>query len=55
MGCKRLARGRLRFASSDDGRCVEMEASELMLLLEGIELRGARRRPRFVPIGARVW
>ena len=46
---KRLERGRFRFASSDDGRCVEMEASELMLLLEGIELRGARRRPRFVP------
>jgi transposase len=51
---KRLERGRFRFACSDDGRCVEMEASELMLLLEGIELRGARRRPRFVPIGARV-
>lgn len=46
---KRLERGRFRFPQSADGTSVEMEASELMLLLEGIELRGARRRPRFVP------
>ena len=51
---KRLERGRFRFACSDDGRCVEVEASELVLLLEGIELRGARRRPRFVPQRAAV-
>jgi transposase len=46
---KRLERGRFRFPTSTEEPSVEMEASELMLLLEGIELRGARRRPRFVP------
>jgi len=51
---KRLQRGRFRFPSSEDVARMEMEASELMLLLEGIELRGARRRPRFVPMGAWV-
>lgn len=28
---------------------IEMEAPELMLLLEGIDLRGAKRRPRWTP------
>lgn len=28
---------------------VQVEASELMLILEGIELAGARRRPRWQP------
>lgn len=28
---------------------VEIEAAELLLVLEGIELRGARRRPRWQP------
>jgi transposase len=51
---KRLERGRFRFPVSEDVASVEMEASELMLLLEGIELRGARRRPRFAPVGARA-
>jgi len=46
---KRLEKGRFRFPTSEKQSSVEMEASELMLLLEGIELRGARRRPRFVP------
>ncbi len=30
-------------------RRLEMEASELALLLEGIDLRGARRRPQWTP------
>lgn len=46
---KRLERGRFRFPTSAEASSVEMEAGELLLLLEGIELRGARRRPRFVP------
>ncbi|MHC4481040.1 MAG: IS66 family insertion sequence element accessory protein TnpB [Planctomycetota bacterium] len=46
---KRLERGRFRFPERADGSRVEVEASELMLLLEGIDLRGARRRRRFVP------
>ena len=45
---KRLERGVFRFPSSDESR-VEVEAVDLALLLEGIELAGARRRPRFTP------
>ena len=30
-----------------EGESVEVEAAELALLLEGIDLRGARRRPRW--------
>jgi transposase len=49
---KRLERGRFRspFEGMAEGRThVEMEAAELTLLLEGIDLRGARRRPRWSP------
>ncbi len=49
--CKRLERGRFRFPLIDGARAVEMEAAELALLLEGIDLRGARRRPRWQPDG----
>lgn len=45
---KRLERGCFRFPTSP-GRAVEVEAAELALLLEGIDLRGARRRPRWSP------
>lgn len=45
---KRLERGVFRLPQGD-GRHVEMEAADLALLLEGIDLAGARRRPRFVP------
>jgi len=34
---------------SVDVHSVEVEAAELMLLLEGIELAGSRRRERWVP------
>jgi transposase len=43
---KRLERGTFRFPEAA-GSSVEVEAAELMLLLEGIDLRGARRRPRW--------
>jgi transposase len=47
---KRLERGRFRFPKSDDGSgCLMMDASELALMLEGIDLKGARRRPRWTP------
>lgn len=45
---KRLERGVFRFTAAQGG-VVEVEAAELALLLEGIDLAGARRRPRFVP------
>jgi len=49
---KRIERGRFRLASLDahgsDHR-VEVEAAELSLILEGIDLSRAKRRPRFVP------
>jgi transposase len=51
MWTKRLERGRFRPAFSADGKLSAsgMEAAELMLVLEGIELSGARRRPRWEP------
>lgn len=48
---KRLERGRFRlpWAQTVPGTHVEMEAAELALILEGIDLRGARRRRRWSP------
>ena len=43
---KRLEKGVFRFPTSEAG-CVEMEAADLALILEGIDLRGARRQKRF--------
>lgn len=43
---KRLEKGVFHFPESD-GQCVEVEATELALLLEGIELRGAKRHKRY--------
>ena len=44
---RRLEKGTFRFPEGD-GESVEMEAGELAILLEGIDLRGARRRKRYV-------
>jgi len=51
---KRLERGVFRFPvdpsrGGGDGARVEVEAAELALVLEGIELAGAKRRKRFTP------
>lgn len=48
---KRLERGTFQLPSEvpRDAVHVEMEAAELALMLEGIDLRGARRRPRWNP------
>jgi transposase len=43
---KRLEQGVLRLPCSEQG-CVELEWPDLALLLEGIDLQGARRRPRW--------
>lgn len=45
---KRLEEGKFRFPSGD-AASVEIEAAELALLLEGIDLAGAKRRKRWVP------
>lgn len=47
---KRLELGRYRppWATGDQGP-VELEAAELLLVLEGIDLQGARRRRRWSP------
>lgn len=47
---KRLEEGTFRFPATA-GPGVEVEAAELALLLEGIDLAGAARRKRFVPAG----
>jgi transposase len=44
---KRLARGRFHFPSHLEGVCAEMSASELALILEGIDLSEARRHIRW--------
>jgi len=49
---KRIEKNRFRLRSLDacrDGGRAEIEAAELTLILEGIELSQAKRRPRFVP------
>ncbi len=50
---KRLEKGTFRVPWTPEqvaGRAhLEVEAAELALLLEGIDLRGARRRPRWMP------
>jgi transposase len=50
---KRLERGTFRapwVTEEVTGRThVEVEAAELALILEGIDLRGAKRRPRWTP------
>ena len=45
---KRLERGTFRMpAAKPDASSVELKASELAMLLEGIDLRSIRRRQRF--------
>lgn len=48
---KRLERGafRLPWEREESQGYVEMEAAELALVLEGIDLKGARRRKRWEP------
>lgn len=47
---KRLERGRFRLRPPERvGAAWQVEAAELMLLLEGIDLAGARRRVRWSP------
>lgn len=43
---KRLERGVFRFPTSGKGP-AEIEAADLALLLEGIDLAGVRRQPRY--------
>lgn len=48
---KRLEKGRFSLPQTPaaGARRIEMDAAQLALLLEGIDLRGARRRPRWQP------
>lgn len=43
---KRLEKGVFHFPEAK-GASVEVEAAELALILEGLDLKGARRRPRW--------
>ncbi len=47
---KRLERGTFRLATTPrpGTRHVELDPSELALLLDGLDLRGVRRRPRWI-------
>jgi transposase len=55
MWTKRLERGRFRPTFSEDGRLTaqSIEAAELGLIIEGLDLRGAQRRPRWQPRATR--
>lgn len=46
---KRLARGTFEFPAPQDPQSpsIEIRGSELSMLLDGIELQGRRRRPRY--------
>lgn len=46
---KRLERGTFHLPDVAGRASIELEAAELSLILEGIDLRGARRRPRWSP------
>lgn len=49
---KRIEKGRFRLRALEaqrDGHRAEIEAAELALILEGIDLSHAKRRPRFTP------
>ena len=45
---KRLEEGCFRLPAAKDG-VIELDAAELTLILEGIDLAGAQRRPRYSP------
>lgn len=51
MWTKRLERGRFQPEFSADGKLSAnaIESAELGLIIEGLDLRGARRRPRWEP------
>lgn len=51
---KRLEAGsfKLRAVAAPDATHVQIDSAELALMLEGIELAGARRRKRYVPEAA---
>ena len=49
---KRLERGVFVLPDANERGVVELEAAELALILEGIDLRNAHRRPRWRPAAA---
>jgi transposase len=51
MWTKRLERGRFQAPRSEDGRlsAKALDATDLALLLEGVDLETAKRRPRWSP------
>ncbi len=49
---KRLEEGTFRLPGKNAGPCVELKASELAMLLEGIDLGSIKRRRRFHPAPA---
>lgn len=52
---KRLEKGRFHLpVVAKDATSIEIESAELALILEGIDLRGAKRRPRWSPQDARA-
>lgn len=46
---KRLEKGTFRLPEGAGKRSVEIECTEMALILEGIDLKEAKRRSRFIP------
>jgi transposase len=46
---KRLEKGIFRLPPSTGRRSLELECVDMALILEGIDLKDAKRRPRFLP------
>ena len=51
---KRLERGTFHLPQANEHGVVEVEAAELALILEGIDLSNARRRPRWKSVPSMV-
>jgi transposase len=53
---KRLERSKFRLTTEPAAGCrhVELDAGDLALMLEGVDLRGVRRHQRWRPLGPQV-
>jgi transposase len=53
---KRLERGKFRLSTEPAAGCrhVELDAGDLALMLEGVDLRGVQRHQRWRPLGPQV-
>lgn len=52
---KRLEKGQFRLPRrASDGKSLEMDATELAMLLDGLDFRSVKKAPRWAPVARRV-